>query len=114
MLGRSILARVIACILAASQAFAPGLASLLDAHPAAQSQYVQRSAHVDAPGTSHGIEHPDRCVLCEVATRVATVAPVPVLLPDATDASAPSRERRIAVWDGAGPGVPRSRAPPLA
>lgn len=114
MTGRSLVLRLFAALLAATQAFAPGVVSLLDARPAAMSQWVQLEPHVDAPGTAHPVAHPDRCALCGVATRVATTAPPPVALPVMDTDRWPVRESRVTVHDGDGQWSHPSRAPPFA
>jgi len=114
MTGRSLILRLLAALLAATQALAPGVVSLLDARPAAMSQWVQLAPHVDAPGTVHAVAHPDVCALCGVATRVATHAPAPVALPLVVGAGWPVRESRAAVHNAEGRWSHPSRAPPFA
>ena len=113
-MGRLLVLRLFAALLAATQAFAPGVVSLLDARPAAMSQWVQLAPHVDAPGTAHAVPHPDECALCGVATRMATAAPPAATVPVAERVAWPARETRVAAHEGVGQWSPPSRAPPLA
>lgn len=112
MLARSLALRLLALVIAAAQAVVPGIASLVDARPAALAQSVERVAHVDAPGNTHGIEHPDRCALCGIATRVAAPAPPPPVVPEARDATLPPRDVIVAAVEAAERSTLRARAPP--
>jgi hypothetical protein len=114
MSGRSLFLRLIAALLATTQALAPGVASIVDARPAAQAESIQLAAHVDVPGTKHAIAHPDRCALCGIATRTAAVAPPLPLLPPVVTVAARAHETRTTLHHRLGRWSPPTRAPPRA
>jgi hypothetical protein len=66
----SALVRSFVTCLAIFQAFAPGIASLVDARPAAMSVVQQYAPHVEQEGAGHALRaHVDDCSLCQLATR---------------------------------------------
>ncbi|MEO7964844.1 MAG: hypothetical protein ABIT38_13155 [Gemmatimonadaceae bacterium] len=114
MFGRSLLIRFIAAILAATPALAPGVASIVDARPAARSESVQLAPHADVPGTKHGVTHPDRCALCGVSSRMYDTPPPVASRPVVLVVEWPTRISRVAAHEGAGRWSPPPRAPPRA
>ncbi|MDP1857069.1 MAG: hypothetical protein Q8K82_00280 [Gemmatimonadaceae bacterium] len=112
MIGRSFLARVAAALFALVQAFAPGVASVADARPAATALSERAIVHFEAPGTNHDVAHPDHCALCSVATHdLATPSAPPALLAE-SEATWPPREKWLARYQGVTRWSGHSRAPP--
>jgi hypothetical protein len=66
------LVRVTVALNAAVQALAPGVASIVDARPAALATMQQMAAHIEESGASHAIRaHVDDCTLCQISTRAS-------------------------------------------
>ena len=58
------------------QALAPGLASIVDARPAALAAVQQMAPHIEESGASHAIRaHVDHCMLCQLSTRASGERP---------------------------------------
>lgn len=105
--------RLLAALVAAVQGFAPGIASIIDARPAAYAVSERSTVHFEEPGSDHAIAHQEHCVLCVVASHLVADPFVPeVPLLDAGIAAWPSRAAWLARHDAARGHETLSRAPP--
>lgn len=109
---RPLVLRLVTALLAVVQGFAPAVASLVDARPAALAISERAVAHVDAPDSPHAFAHRDNCVLCSTATQLdgAPMATGAVLTSHV--AHRPARAAEFAFFGAADRAHSRSRAPP--
>lgn len=113
MPSRRLALRLLAALVAVVQGFAPGIASIIDARPAAYAVSERATVHFEEPGSDHAIAHQEHCVLCVVASHlVADPSVRAVLLPGAGVAAWPSRAAWLARHDSARGLETLSRAPP--
>jgi hypothetical protein len=108
-----IVVRLTTALVAVLLAFAPGVASIIDARPAAVAMSETATTHAESPGSPHAIAHQDKCALCGLATHQVAEASPRAFVPDAAGATWPPR----ATWDArrsaADLALTRSRAPPV-
>lgn len=113
MRSRRLVLRLLAALVAAVQSFAPAVASIIDARPAAYAVSERSTVHFEEPGSAHAIAHQEHCILCSVATHLVadpSVATVP--LSDAGVGAWPSRASWLARHASGFGHAFRSRAPP--
>jgi len=68
--------RFIVALLATTVAIAPGLASIIDAKPAARGVMQRFASHAEETGRQHELRaHVDDCALCQLATRSSSERP---------------------------------------
>jgi hypothetical protein len=68
--------RLLVAVLATTVALGPGLASLVDAKPAARAVTQRFTSHAEETGRQHELRaHVDDCTLCQLATRGASERP---------------------------------------
>jgi hypothetical protein len=107
------LLRLTLALNATVQALAPGLASIVDARPAALAAVQQMAPHIEEAGASHALRaHVDTCTLCQLSTRASgerpaiagpTIAPVAFApVEDVFPAPRPPEAR----WSALGRGPP--------
>lgn len=112
MRSRRVVLRLLAALVAVVQGFAPGVASIIDARPAALAVAENAVTHFEAPGSPHAIAHQEHCVLCGAATQIsAEPLPAPPL-GDIGVATWPSRADWIGHASFDWNGILRLRAPP--
>ena len=81
--------RFLVAVLATTVALGPGIASLVDARPAARSVAQRFASHAEETGRHHDLRaHVDDCTLCQLATRGATERP-PAPIPTLANVQAP-------------------------
>lgn len=105
--------RLAVALLALVQAVVPGVASILDARPAAVAYTTRPTPHVEEPGTEHPIPHQEQtCALCSAATHETGDAPAASFLPASAGPEWPPRESWFAHNGRTAGAATRSRAPP--
>lgn len=109
---RRVVFRLLAALIAVMQGFAPGAASIIDARPAALAASERAVTHFEEPGSPHAIAHQEHCVLCSVATQMATELVQPSLPVDLGVAAWPSRSDWFGHATAGAIGHLRTRAPP--
>ncbi len=88
--------RFVFAVVAATVSLGPGLASIVDAKPAARAVVQGFASHAEETGRKHDLRaHVDDCTLCQLATRGATERPTPVA-PVRVIVLAPLAEWRVA------------------
>lgn len=113
MLSRRLALRLLAALVAVVQGFAPGVASIIDARPAAYAASERSTVHFEEPGSAHAIAHQEHCVLCSVATHLVADPFVPGTPLAGTGVRAwPPRAVWLARHDAALDAAIQSRAPP--